>query len=171
MTASTPDPIADRVLDRMTPLILGPPRWLRVALAVAAAAQLVIAVPWLIGADPLGLMAEADASHTTRDGAFGVAVGLAGAVTVWRHRYALAAAVLGGAIVWIQFGTGLIDEHADRVSMAVEANHLPALVVVVLIILAARPEITARRQPRFTDEDTADEITEPLRLVAPAADD
>ena len=84
--AAAHDPIADRVLDRMAPLLLGPPVWQRLLLAAAAVAQMTVALPWLVGADPLGLLGAADQSHLTRDGAFAVAIGLAGAATAWRHR-------------------------------------------------------------------------------------
>ena len=160
------DDVADRVLERMAPLTLGPPLWLRVVLALAAVIQMAIAVPWLVGSDPMGLLGNAEASHLTRDGAFGMAIGIAGAITAWRHRYALAAAIVAGAILVIQFGTGLIDRHADRVAMWVETSHLLMLVITALIVAAARPARALGRRQNPTDE-----LSDGLRLVGPASDD
>lgn len=164
-------PIADRILDRMTPVRLGPPRWLRLLLAVVAAAQVVIAIPWLVGADPAGLLGEADASHMTRDGAFGLAIGLAGLVTAWRHRYAIAAGILSVSILAVQFGTGLIDGHADRVRMWVEVSHLPMTLITALILLAARPERSLGSSRSVEPESESITRSERLRLVNPARDD
>jgi hypothetical protein len=164
-------PIADRVLERMAPVRLGPPRWLRVLLAVAASAQVIVAIPWLVGADPAGLLGQADASHMTRDGAFGMAIGLAGLVTVWQHRYAIAAGVLSVSILLVQFGTGLIDGHADRVTMWVEVSHLPMTLITALILLAARPEQALGVRRSGGPEPDPVNRSEGLRLVAPAEDD
>lgn len=168
----SPDyPIADRVLDRMAPVRVGPPRWIRALLAIASTAQLAIALPWLVGTDPLGLLGEADTSHMTRDGAFGVAIGVAGLVTAWRHRYAIAAAILSVSILLIQFGTGLIDGHADRVAMWVEVSHLPMIVITGLILVAARPERSLMRRGSGNPEPDPVNRSEGLRLVSPASDD
>lgn len=133
------DVIADRVLDRMLPVRLGPPMWLRIVLAVAALAQIGGAVPWLVGTDPLGLLGDATASHLTRDGAFGVVIGLAGLITAWRPRFAVSAAIFSGAVVVLQLTTGLIDGHFHRVALWVEAVHLSTLLITGLVAVASRP--------------------------------
>lgn len=175
----SPDAIADRVLQRMSVLTLGPPRWVRVLLTAAVAVQMALALPWLVGADPFDLLGDADQSHLTRDGAFGVALGLAGAVTAWRHRYAIAAVIVGAALLVVQFATGIIDGHAGRVSLWLEVSHLLVPVIVILIVITARPEATFdRRSPRPTDprpsmapEPDEHDLRRRLRLVAPAEDD
>lgn len=170
MMPSPDSPIAERVLDRMAPLRLGPPRWIRLVLMVVSSAQVIIALPWLVGTDPLGLLGRADVSHLTRDGAFGMVIGLAGIVTAWQHRYAIAAGILSVSILFVHFATGLIDGHADRVAMWVEISHLPMTIITALILVAARP---ARARKRRSVDDASDSVSrrERLRLVAPAGDD
>lgn len=171
MSGPSDNPIADRVLERMAPVRLGPSWFVRLPLLVISAAQLVLAVPWLVGADPWGLLGEAEASHMTRDGAFGVAIGLAGLVTAWQHRYAIAAAILSVSILTVQIGTGLIDGHAERVTMWVEISHLPMTIITVLILLSARPARTLSGPTAPIEAGDPVSRPEPLRLVPPAGDD
>ena len=168
--------IADRVLERTAPLRLGPPPIVRGALALVAGTQLVLAGPWLVGTDPLGSLGAAEVSHMTRDGAFGVAIALAGLIAAWRHRHAIAAAIVATALVAAQFVTGVIDGHADRIAYWAETSHVLLPIILLLIFLCARPERSFGPDDRragsisIDGEDPA-EVSQRLRLVSPAADD
>ena len=170
MNTPPPSSISDRLLDRLAEVVTGPPLWVRALLATVAFAQLLIALPWLVGIDPLSSLGNTDEAHLTRDGAFGIAIATAGLITAWRHRYAIAAAILSGALLLLQTGTAMIDGQSDRVAWLVEAAHVPVLVIVGLIIYSARPE-RAMSRPRRPQTDT--DITDPqsLRLVPPARDE
>lgn len=147
-SAPADDALADQVLHRLAPLRLGPPRWLRWVLAIVASVQLLVALPWLVGADPLGLMGDATASHLTRDGALGLAIATAGLVTAWRPRYAVAATLVALALFVAQVITAVIDGHQDRVSLLVEAVHVSTLMVTALVAFASRPARPLSGAPR-----------------------
>ena len=58
---------------------------LRVGLLAISVAQLVLAVPWLVGRSLLP-DSHVAVSHLTRDGALGLVIASLGLVTVWRPR-------------------------------------------------------------------------------------
>lgn len=135
---------ADEVLTQLAPWTMGPHLALRIALALAALIQLAVALPWLVAADPAGLMDGATEAHLTRDGALGLAVAVAAGLTVWRPRYAIAASLVGFAIVTAQLITAIVDDHFQRVSLRAELAHGWTVVIVLMLALCARP----RRGPR-----------------------
>lgn len=133
------DQWAAEVLTQLAPWTMGPHPLLRIALAIAAFVQLAVALPWLVAADPAGLMDGATEAHLTRDGALGLAVAVAAGLTVWRSRYAIAASLVGFAIVTAQLITAIVDDHFQRVSLRAELAHGWTLVIVIMLALCARP--------------------------------
>ncbi len=101
--------------------------------------HLALALPWLIGTDPLGLLGTASASHLTRDGALGLVTAVAGLLTAWRPRYALAAVLVSGTALTAQIATALIDEHYRRVSLLAEGVHAITVIVTILVAWLSRP--------------------------------
>ena len=101
--------------------------------------HLALALPWLVGADPLGLLGNVSASHLTRDGALGLVTAVAGLLTAWRPRYALAAALVSATALTAQIATALIDEHYRRVSFLAEGVHGLTVIVTVLVAWLSRP--------------------------------
>lgn len=163
--------IADRVLERMGPVIAGPPTWMRRLLVAVGVIQLALALPWLVGSDPSGLLGDAYSSHLTRDGSLGVVLGIAALLVAWRPHHALAASIAGGSILVIQLGSGLVDQHFHRVVLWVETTHVPTLVIVALFVAVSRPERLWRAGTRPPPSEVP--VSEPvrLRLVPPAAND
>ncbi len=148
--AGSPDELADRVLERLAPAIGGPPPALRAVLLIVSFGQLVLALPWMVGADPLGIMEDASTAHLTRDGALGLAVAIAGLLTAWRPRYAVAAALVSVAALVAQIATAVIDDHFRRVSLLVEGVHSFTVLITVLVALSTRPvKPLAKRQNRL----------------------
>ncbi len=148
--AGGPDDLADQVLERLAPAIAGPPPLLRVFLLVVCLVQFGLALPWLVGADPLGIMRDASTAHLTRDGALGLAVAIAGLLTAWRPRYAIAAVLVSAAALTAQIATAVIDEHYLRVSLLVEGVHAFTVLITLLVALATRPVTPlAKRQTRL----------------------
>ncbi len=175
--------MADRVLERMAPVIAAPPRWQLTALMAAAIVQIVLAVPWLVGADPSGLLGDAYPSHLTRDGALGLVIGAVAVVVARRPHHALAAFVAGASVLAVQLSTGIIDGHFHRVLLWVEITHAPTVVIVVLLAMVSRPERgwkTALPIAAATDLPVSRASVQeaqplngpaPLRLVPPASGD
>jgi hypothetical protein len=122
---------------------------LRVVLGVLAAAQLAMAVPWLLGFNPLGTLGgHALDAHLTRDGAIGIIIGVAGVTTALQPRHGVAMLVMAVAALGMQIFGFAIDENHDRVSAIFEVQHLLGLVVSLLIAV-----ITMRRGKPITDPD------------------
>ncbi|MDH4145128.1 MAG: hypothetical protein OEY23_08165 [Acidimicrobiia bacterium] len=140
---------AARVLTSLEPVLRGPGRLGRSALATCSVIQLVLAAPWLFGWNPWPLLGSADAAHVTRDGALGLCLGATGLVTAWRHRYAVATAVIAVSALAAQIALALVDGGHARVSPAFEGLHLLGLAIVGLIFVAARRSsprrVTSRR--------------------------
>ncbi|HEY3672454.1 MAG TPA: hypothetical protein VGN51_16080, partial [Acidimicrobiia bacterium] len=89
--SSYDDPDASRrVIERHQIDVPGPSPRLRVLLVVVAAAQLVLACPWLFGAS-LVPDHQVTAAHLTRDGALGLLIACVALVSAWRPRYAVGA--------------------------------------------------------------------------------
>lgn len=142
---------AQRILDGLTPNHPVSSRIIRVVLAVIAAAQLVVAIPWLVGASIVP-DAQVAVAHLTRDGALGVAVGVLGLVVVWRPRYAVGALMVGCVIFVVQSLTMVFDEQANSVSLLFEITHLLVFAILGLIgILSSTTRISGpevSRHPR-----------------------
>lgn len=178
-SSAGPVSMADRVLERMAPVIAGPARWQLTTLLVAALVQIVLAVPWLVGADPSGLLGDAYPSHLTRDGALGLVIAIAALVVAWRPHHSLAAFIAGASVLALQLSTGLIDGHLHRVVLWVEITHLPTVIIVVLLALISRPErswravgqtVAVQQATAVQQADTLSEAA-PLRLAPPASGD
>jgi hypothetical protein len=132
----------DRVRPRRAPR-------LRVVLAALAGVQVAVALPWLFGWNPLGILGgHALAAHLTRDGAIGVIVGVAGITTAWQPRQAVPMLVMALAALGMQVFGFAIDENHDRVTALFEVQHLLVLAVTVGIALFA-----LRRPGPITDPD------------------
>lgn len=129
-----------RTLDRPAQIfdaIPTPPLALRIALGTLGAVQLVITLPWLIDADPFGLLGSGTSSaHTSRDGAFGLVVAAAALLTAWRPRWALPAFLIGAVAVVSQAIAGLLDDSIIEVG-ANEVVHFLSILLTVLTGLAA----------------------------------
>jgi hypothetical protein len=110
-------------------------RWF---LGAMSAGQTLLSVPWVFGFNPLGrVLGGAAGAHLARDGTLGVLIGVAGLITAWRPRYAYAMLGVCGAIVLMQIGGGIVDEHADTVGSHFEAVHLLALGIATFIAMIA----------------------------------
>lgn len=130
-------PLAEHTLDRLDAVRPTRSRALRAALGVVSVIQLVLSIPWLLGANPwTALLGRMPDSHLTRDGAIGVVTATAGLVTVWRTRYALAMLAIAAVGLVMQVLGGAVD--AD-VGTSFEAVHVVALIIAVLVLtIAAR---------------------------------
>ncbi|MGD9750458.1 MAG: hypothetical protein AB7W59_05605 [Acidimicrobiia bacterium] len=141
----------ERVLDALAPHRPAGHRAARVALAVLAAAQLAVAVPWLFGVNLFSEIGGTVAtSHLTRDGALGVAVGAAGLFTVWRPAYAKAMVLVCTVPMLVQLVSTVADSAGAQVGFQLELVHLVTPVVVALAVVVGRPPKApraARRPP------------------------
>jgi len=115
---------------------------LRVSLLAVAAAQLVVALPWLVGKSFLP-DAHVAVSHLTRDGALGVVIAALGGLTAWRPRYVHATMAMGLLVFAAQLVGGLTDRSTSAVSAPFELVH--SLVVLILFGLFAVAADMARR--------------------------
>ena len=110
----------------------------RILLAVAALVQATVAGPWLLGVNQFSsLLGRATPEHLTRDGALGMVVAVAGAITVWRARYSFAMLGLCAAVVLMQTLGTLVDGHDGDVGISFEKVHVIALAIVGLVVLTA----------------------------------
>lgn len=143
------DGAADRVLVELARERPAAHRAARVLLAVVAAAQLAVALPWLFGFNVLSSVGGAVAtSHLTRDGALGVAVGAAGLFTVWRPAFSKAMVLVCTVPMLVQLVSSLADSVDSRVGFQVELVHLVTPLVVVLALVVGRPPRSPRTDRR-----------------------
>jgi hypothetical protein len=117
------------------------PRWsvaVVALLGMCSALQAVIALPWLVGANPFrNVLGVASNEHLTRDGALGVMVAVAGFVVAWRPRYAFAMLALVAAATGMQILGGVVDAPESYTHVPFEFIHLLALVIALLIVFVA----------------------------------
>ncbi|MEZ5343703.1 MAG: hypothetical protein R2706_20390 [Acidimicrobiales bacterium] len=124
---------------------------LRIVLVGVAALQLAIAVPWLLGRNPLGDLGDhVEVAHLTRDGALGLTTAIAGLLTAWRPRYAVPAVAVSCVALLAQFAMAFVDDHAHRVGLAFEGIHIVTVAIVALVAIhgkqsAVRPTAGPRR--------------------------
>lgn len=135
-----------------SPPAMGPDavsRPLRIVLATMAGIQLLIAIPWLLGANPLGDLGDhVEIAHLTRDGALGLTTAIAGLLTAWRPRYALPAVAVSAVALVAQFAMAIVDDHAHRVDLAFEGIHLVTVAVTALVAIHGKQSaITATAGP------------------------
>lgn len=137
-----------------------PPRALQVALLVLGVIQLVIAVPWLVGADPWGLLGDTvPATHATRDGAVEMGVSIAAVMAAFRPRWARPAFFLSAGLVVTQVVSGVIDDSIVETGGA-EVIHLLGVVLVVMIGAVVAAQLLApmgvQRRPPLRGVDNED---------------
>ncbi|MEZ5376135.1 MAG: hypothetical protein R2733_06425 [Acidimicrobiales bacterium] len=125
---------ADDLLASLTNALPNPPLALRIGIAVLATAQLVVVLPWLVDADPFGLLGDSSDGHLTRDGALGLAVAVAALLTAWRPRWALPSFLIASAALIAQTAAGIIDSSPSP--GANELIHLPSIALACLTGLA-----------------------------------
>ncbi|MEZ5233167.1 MAG: hypothetical protein R2749_10730 [Acidimicrobiales bacterium] len=118
------------------------------ALAVLAAAQLAVAVPWLFGAN---LFSEIGGTVATShpdpgDGALGAA-GAAGLFTAWRPAYARAM-VLVCTVPMLAAGVDRPTAPVPRSGSSWSSCNLVTLVVVALAVVVGRPPKAPRAERR-----------------------
>jgi hypothetical protein len=126
-----------------------PRRAIRITLGVFASLQLLLAVPWIFGANLLTDFADTvGQAHLTRDGALGLFVGAAGLITAIKSRYAAPAAVIAGIGVVVQLVAGAFDEHHAHVDGWFELLHLLTVGILILTAILAGSRAGRPRQPQ-----------------------
>ena len=123
----------------------GPAPMLLVGLLVISLAQLVLAIPWLVG-KTLIPDSHVAVSHLTRDGALGLVIATLGLVTVWRPRYVHSTRLIGLLVLGLQLVAGLADQQMSSVTESFEVVHF--LVVIIVLGLFAVAADLARRATR-----------------------
>jgi hypothetical protein len=118
---------------------------LRVGLFTIAIAQLVLAVPWLVGKSLLP-DSHVAVSHLTRDGALGLMIAALGLVTVWRPRYVHSTRLIGLLVLGLQLVAGVADQQMSSVSASFEVVHF-LVVIIVLGLFAAAADLARRATP------------------------
>jgi hypothetical protein len=126
------------------------PRTLVVPLVVLSLVQLAIAVPWLFGHNPVGVVGHAASEHLVRDGTIGFVIAIAGFIAAYDPGRARTLCLVCIAALAIQLSAGLFDEHDHHVTVHFELTHLLAIAIVALVALIARsapygPARTERR--------------------------
>jgi hypothetical protein len=125
----------DGLLERLGEALPGPPSWLRWLVALLGVTQSVVALPWLVGADPFGLLEGSTTAHLTRDGALGLVVSVGGCLVAWRPRWALPCFAFASGAIVAQAVAGMFDEPGAGLASS-ELLHVPSLVLTCLIGLA-----------------------------------
>jgi hypothetical protein len=144
--------VAD-TLGRLDEAIPTPAPTMRIAVAVLAMIQFAVAVPWLVGADPLVLLGNSTSAHRTRDGALGLAVAAAGLLAAWRPHWAKPSFALASFAVIAQTAAGVLDTAI--IAGSNELIHLPSIALTCLTgALAIRLSTLA---PRRHGESTRDD--------------
>lgn len=133
--ADETDDGAEPLLGRLGDALPGPNPLIRGLVAVLSVLQLAVVVPWLVDADPFGLLGRSTASHLTRDGALGLAVAVAGLMAAWRPRWAVPCFLLGSATLVAQALAGLFDSTSAG-SGGTELVHVPSVILTCLIGLS-----------------------------------
>ncbi|MEZ5412477.1 MAG: hypothetical protein R2761_30865 [Acidimicrobiales bacterium] len=126
---------AQPLLDQLGAALPGPNPVVRGLVAVLAVAQLAVVLPWLVDADPFGLLGSSTSSHLTRDGALGLAVAVAGLMAAWRPRWAVPCFLLASAALVAQALSGLFDP-ASAGAGGTELVHVPSVILTCLVGLS-----------------------------------
>jgi predicted anti-sigma-YlaC factor YlaD len=127
--------IATPVLARVHPPRTGRGQWVRIALAIVAASELVLAAPGLVLGD--GAAAVHDARHL---GSFGVAVSIGLLYVAWRPARAFGILPIVTALALTMLVSATIDVIHGRVTSIGEAHHVLEFTGLVLVwMLAGRP--------------------------------
>jgi predicted anti-sigma-YlaC factor YlaD len=127
--------IATAVLARAHPPRAGRGQWVRVALAVVAVTELLLAAPGLVLGD--GAASIHDARHL---GSFGAAVSIGLLYVAWRPARAYGILPIVTALALTMLVTAAIDIVSGRATSLGEAHHLLEISGLVLVwMLAGRP--------------------------------
>jgi len=127
--------IATPVLARVHPPRTGRGQWVRIALAIVAASELVLAAPGLVLGD--GAAAVHDARHL---GSFGVAVSIGLLYVAWRPARAFGILPIVTALALTMLVSATVDVAHGRVTSFGEAHHVLEFSGLVLVwMLAGRP--------------------------------
>jgi hypothetical protein len=100
--------------------------------------QIVIALPWLFGHNPVAIVGHASSDHLVRDGAIGVVIAIAGLIASYDPTRARTLCLVSAAALLLQLFAGLLDEHERHVTFDFELTHLLAIAIVILLGLIAR---------------------------------
>lgn len=124
-----PDGLADRVMDRLSPPVLGAGSWVRYALGVVAASLAVLSLPSLF---------VAGTEHSMRHvGAFGVALGIGLAWAALRPERAGGLVPMALALAAAMVVSSAYDLATGRAAAVSEALHALELLGVALLVLLA----------------------------------
>lgn len=133
--SSDDDDPAEPLLDQLEAALPGSNPLVRGLVAVLAVVQMAVVLPWLVDADPFGLLGGSTSSHLTRDGALGLAVAVAGLMAAGRPRWATPCFLLGSAALVAQALAGLFDS-ASAGGGGTELVHVPSVILTCLIGLS-----------------------------------
>jgi hypothetical protein len=125
------DPV-EVALQRLSAALPGPPRVIRIAVAVLSAVHAVMVLPWIVGRDPWNLLDTMTEEHLTRDGALGLAVAVAGALTAWRWRWAVPCFAIAAVATIAQAVAAAVDDDLAG-GASTELVHIPSVVLTCLI--------------------------------------
>jgi predicted anti-sigma-YlaC factor YlaD len=132
--------VSGAVLARVGVPSPGRGEWVRFALAVLAATELVVALPGLILGEGAGSIH--DARHV---GSFGVAIAIGLLYVAWRPARALGILPIAAALAATMLITSGLDVVDGRTSLSGELHHLLELVGLVLVWLLAGRPVPGRR--------------------------
>ena len=133
------------VLGALTGRRSGAATSLLLGLLAISLAQLVLAIPWLVGRSLLP-DSHVAVSHLTRDGALGLVIASLGLVTVWRPRYVHSTRIVGLLVLGLQLIAGLADQQMSSISDSFEVVHF-LVVIIVLGLFAAAADLARRATP------------------------
>ena len=127
----------DDLLGRLDHELPTPPRWLTLTLGTVSVAHMILILPWLVGSDPLGLLASEVEAHVTRDGALSLVTAAAGLITALIPRWGGPALAIATVALAAQFIASLFESGAHR-HLIGEPVHLPSIMIGVGIYLVNR---------------------------------
>lgn len=122
---------SDEFLESLEPALPQPSIWHRAAVALLGAIQLVVVSPWLVGADPFGVLGDSSAAHLTRDGAVGIVIGVSALLGAWRVYWAKPAFAICAFALLAKAVANAFDSTAATGGN--ELVHIPSVVLSCLI--------------------------------------
>jgi hypothetical protein len=140
------------VPEELTAALPRPPPSLLATLIALGAMQLLVAIPWIVGSDPFGLLGTAaPPTHTTRDGAVGIVIAAAAIFTGIQPRWARPAFYISATVVVAQAVAGVVDKSIVETGLP-EVIHLlgvglTGLIAVCIIYQILDPLGPERRPP------------------------
>jgi hypothetical protein len=122
-----------QLLATLAPVRPSSSRLLRLALGVLCSIQVVLGVPWLLGANLIG--GTVDERHLTRDGALALTIAAAGLSVAQQPRYSRPLLAVCLAVLALHIVAGVSDRTADHVHANFELMHLLAVAITSLVAL------------------------------------